>query len=163
MAKAKEIKTNAMRILDRMEIPYESHTYECEEFIDALKIADMLGQPYEKMYKTLVTIGNSKNYFVFVIPIAEELDLKKAARVVGEKSLAMIHVKEINAVTGYIRGGCTAIGMKKQYVTRIDDSAKNLERIIVSGGRIGTQLEMKPDDLVRASGGEYAEVIVKQE
>lgn len=163
MAKAKEIKTNAMRILDRMKIPYESHTYECEEFIDALKIADMLGQPYEKMYKTLVTIGNSKNYFVFVIPIAEELDLKKAARVVGEKSLAMIHVKEINAVTGYIRGGCTAIGMKKQYVTRIDDSAKNLEKIIVSGGRIGTQLEMKPDDLVRASGGEYAEVIVKQE
>lgn len=161
MAKNKEIKTNAMRILDRMKIPYVSHTYECEEFIDALKIADMLNLPYEKVYKTLVTVGSSKNYFVFVIPIAEELDLKKAARVVGEKSLSMIHVKDINAVTGYIRGGCTAIGMKKQYVTRIDDSAKALERIVVSGGRIGTQLEMKPEDLRQASGGEFAEVIVK--
>lgn len=161
MAKNKEIKTNAMRILDRMKISYESHTYECEEFIDALKIADMLGQPYWKMYKTLVTVGSSKNYFVFVIPIAEELDLKKAARVVGEKSLSMIHVKEINAVTGYIRGGCTAIGMKKKYVTRIDESAKELEKIIVSGGRIGTQLEMKPEDLVKACGGGYADLIVK--
>ena len=162
MAKVKDIKTNAMRILDRMKIPYESYTYECEEFVDALKIADMLGQPYEKMYKTLVTVGSSKNYYVFVIPIAEELDLKKAARVVGEKSLSMIHVKEINAVTGYIRGGCTAIGMKKQYVTRIDDSAKALERIIVSGGRIGTQLEMKPEDLVKAAKAEFAEVCVTQ-
>lgn len=161
MAKNKEIKTNAMRILERMKIPYESHTYECEEFIDALKIADMLGQPYEKMYKTLVTVGNSKNYYVFVIPIAEELDLKKAARTVGEKSVAMIHVKEINAVTGYIRGGCTAIGMKKQYVTRIDENAKHLEKIIVSGGRIGSQLELLPEDLLRACGGEYADLIVK--
>lgn len=161
MAKNKEIKTNAMRILDRMKIPYESHTYECGEFIDALKIADMLNLPYEKVYKTLVTVGSSKNYFVFVIPIAEELDLKKAARVVGEKSLSMIHVKDINSVTGYIRGGCTAIGMKKQYVTRIDESAEALERIVVSGGRIGTQLEMKPEDLLRACGGEFAEVIVK--
>jgi Cys-tRNA(Pro)/Cys-tRNA(Cys) deacylase len=161
VAKNKEIKTNAMRILERMKIPYESHTYECEEFIDALKIADMLGQPYEKMYKTLVTVGNSKNYYVFVIPIAEELDLKKAARTVGEKSVAMIHVKEINAVTGYIRGGCTAIGMKKQYVTRIDENAKHLEKIIVSGGRIGSQLELLPEDLLRACGGEYADLIVK--
>jgi Cys-tRNA(Pro)/Cys-tRNA(Cys) deacylase len=161
VAKNKEIKTNAMRILERMKIPYESHTYECEEFIDALKIADMLGQPYEKMYKTLVTVGNSKNYYVFVIPIAEELDLKKAARTVGEKSVAMIHVKEINAVTGYIRGGCTAIGMKKQYVTRIDESARHLEKIIVSGGRIGSQLELVPEDLLRACGGEYADIIVK--
>lgn len=161
MPKNKEIKTNAMRILDRMKIPYESHTYQCEEFTDALKIADMLNLPYEKVYKTLVTVGSSKNYFVFVIPIAEELDLKKAARVVGEKSLSMIHVKDINAVTGYIRGGCTAVGMKKQYVTRIDDSAKALERIVVSGGRIGTQLELHPEDLQRACGGEFAEVIVK--
>lgn len=161
MAKNKEIKTNAMRILDRMKISYESHTYECGEFIDALQIADMLKLPYEKVYKTLVTVGNSKNYFVFVIPIAEELDLKKAAKVVGEKALSMIHVKDINAVTGYIRGGCTAIGMKKPYVTRIDDSAKELERIVVSGGRIGTQLELKPEDLRKACGGEFAEVIVK--
>ena len=135
MAKNKEIKTNAMRILERQKIPYQIMTYECDEFVDALKIADQLGLPYEKMYKTLVTIGSSKNYFVFVIPIHRELDLKKAARSVGEKSVAMIHVKEINAVTGYIRGGCTAIGMKKQYVTRIDESAEKLETMIVSGGK----------------------------
>lgn len=156
----KVIKTNAMRILDRLKIPYEAHTYECEEFVDALQIADMLRLPYEKVYKTLVTVGTSKNYFVFVIPIAEELDLKRAAKVVGEKSLSMIHVKEIHAVTGYVRGGCTAIGMKKQYVTRIDESARSLERMVVSGGRIGTQLEIKPEDLLKACGGEYAEVIV---
>ena len=161
MAKNKEVKTNAMRILDRQKIPYEAHTYECEEFVDALKIADQLGIPYEKVYKTLVTVGSSKNYFVFVIPIAEELDLKKAAKSVGEKSVAMIHVKDINAITGYIRGGCTAIGMKKQFVTRLDESAKSQETIIVSGGRIGSQIELKPDDLLRACRGEYADIIAK--
>ncbi len=148
-----------MRILERQKIPYQVMTYECDEFVDALKIADQLGQPYEKMYKTLVTMGSSKNYFVFVIPIRRELDLKKAARSVGEKSVAMIHVKEINAVTGYIRGGCTAIGMKKQYVTRIDESAEKLETMIVSGGKIGAQIELKPEDLRRASGGEFADII----
>ena len=106
-------------------------------------------------------MGNSKNYFVFVIPIAEELDLKKAAKSVGEKSVAMIHVKDINAITGYIRGGCTAIGMKKQFVTRLDESAKSQETIIVSGGRIGSQIELKPDDLLRACKGEYADIIAK--
>lgn len=161
MSKNKEIKTNAMRILDRMKIPYQAHTYECDEFVDALKIADQLQLPYEKVYKTLVTVGNSRNYFVFVIPIHKELDLKKAARAVGEKSLSMIHVKEIQQVTGYIRGGCTAVGMKKQYVTRIDESAQALPKIVVSGGRIGTQLELDPEDLKRASGAEYADVIVK--
>lgn len=161
MAKSKEVKTNAMRILDRMKIAYESFTYECDEFVDALQIADKLGQPYELVYKTLVTIGNSKNYFVFVIPIAEELDLKKAARVVGEKSIAMIHVKDINTVTGYIRGGCTAIGMKKQYVTRIDESARSLDQMIVSGGRLGSQLKLSPEDLRKAANAEFADVIVK--
>lgn len=105
-------KTNAMRILDTKKIPYTTYTYECDEFIDAIQIADMLGLPHEKVYKTLVTQGASKNYYVFVIPIAEELDMKKAARSVGEKSVAMLHVRDINAVTGYIRGGCTAVGMK---------------------------------------------------
>lgn len=161
MAKSKEVKTNAMRILDRMKIAYESFTYECDEFVDALQIADKLGQSYELVYKTLVTIGNSKNYFVFVIPIAEELDLKKAARVVGEKSIAMIHVKDINTVTGYIRGGCTAIGMKKQYVTRIDESARSLDQMIVSGGRLGSQLKLSPEDLKKAANAEFADVIVK--
>lgn len=161
MAKQKEVKTNAMRILDRLKIPYEHYTYECEEFIDAIQIADKLGQPYEKMYKTLVTVGHSKNFFVFVIPIAEELDLKKAAKSVGEKSVAMIHVKDINAITGYIRGGCTAIGMKKQYVTRIDDSALSQDKIIVSGGRLGSQIELAPGDLCKAAGAEFAQIIVK--
>ncbi len=158
-ARAKN-KTNAMRILDTKKISYTIHTYECDEFIDAIQIADMLGLPYEKVYKTLVTQGSSKNYYVFVIPIAEELDMKKAAKSVGEKSVAMLHVKDINAVTGYIRGGCTAIGMKKQYVTRIEQSAQNLDKIIVSGGKLGMQLELTPQDLAAASGAEFADLIV---
>lgn len=160
MAKQKEIKTNAMRILDKLKIPYEHHTYECDEFISGVQIADKLSLPHEIVYKTLVTIGNSKNYFVFVIPIEEEIDLKKAARVVGEKSLAMIPVKEINAVTGYIRGGCTAIGMKKRYPTWIQQDAQMLPKIIVSGGRIGSQLELVPTDLQKAAEAEFADVIV---
>lgn len=159
MAKQKEIKTNAMRILETMDIPFRHLTYECDEFVDGIQVADMLGMPHEKMYKTLVTVGNSKNYFVFVIPIAEELDLKAAARSVGEKSVEMIHVKDINAVTGYIRGGCTAIGMKKQYVTRIDSTAEALSEIIVSGGRIGSQLTLDPKDLARAVKAEFADIV----
>lgn len=158
MAKNKEIKTNAMRILEKEKIPFTHYTYECDEFIDGCQIADKLSLPYEKVYKTLVTEGNSRNYFVFVIPVAEELDLKKAAKSVGEKSVSMVHVKDINAITGYIRGGCTAIGMKKQYVTRLDDTAREQETIIVSGGRIGSQIELKPEDLLKASRGEFADI-----
>ena len=159
MAKQKEIKTNAMRILETMKIPFKHYTYECDEFVDGLQIADMLSLPYEKVYKTLVTVGSSKNYFVFVIPIAEELDLKAAARSVGEKNVEMIHVKDINQITGYIRGGCTAVGMKKQFVTRIDSTALNQEKIIVSGGRIGSQLELLPQDLAKAARAEFADII----
>ena len=133
MAKNKEIKTNAMRILDRMKISYSHYTYECEEFTDGVQVADMLGLPHEKVYKTLVAQGASREYFVFVIPIEAELDLKKAALAVGEKSVSMIHVKEINSVTGYIRGGYTAVGMKKQFRTVIDESAEALSSMIVSG------------------------------
>lgn len=161
MAKNKEIKTNAMRILEREKIPFNHYTYECEEFVDGIQVADMLGLPHEKVYKTLVTVGNSKNYFVFVLPIEAELDLKKAARAVGEKSLSMLHVKDINSVTGYIRGGCTAVGMKKQYVTRIDASAQELPRMIVSGGRLGSQIELRPEDLCKAARAEFADVIVQ--
>ena len=161
MAKSKEVKTNAMRILERNKIEFSHYAYECDEFVDALQIADMLHLPYEKVYKTLVTVGSSRNYYVFVIPIAEELDLKKAARSVGEKAVSMIHVKDINGVTGYIRGGCTAIGMKKQYMTKVDESAKKLEKMIVSGGRIGSQIELAPDDLLRAAQAEYADITVK--
>ena len=163
MAKNKESKTNAMRILEKEKIPYTHYTYECDEFIDGLQIADMLSLPYEKVYKTLVTQGSSRNYFVFVIPIAQELDLKKAAKSVGEKSVAMIHVKDINAITGYIRGGCTAIGMKKRYVTRLDESARDQESIIVSGGRIGSQISLKPDDFLKACRGKYAQITAGSE
>ena len=159
MAKQKEVKTNAMRILETMKIPFVHYTYECDEFVDGLQIADKLSLPYEKVYKTLVTVGASKNYYVFVIPVAKELDLKKAAKSVGEKNVEMIHVKDINQITGYIRGGCTAVGMKKQYVTRIDASAESLPAIIVSGGKIGLQLELKPDDLKKAASAEYADVL----
>lgn len=155
MAKNKEIKTNAMRILEKHKIDFTAMYYECDEFKDAIQIADQLNLPYEKVYKTLVTVGNSKEYFVFVIPINSELDLKKAASSVGEKSLSMIHVKDIQNITGYVRGGCTAIGMKKQFVTRIDESAELLDRMIVSGGKIGVQLELKPADLARAAQGTF--------
>ena len=157
--KEKEIKTNAMRILEKNKIPFQVYTYECEEFIDGITIADKVGLPYELVYKTLVTQGNSKNYFVFVIPIAEELDMKKAARSVGEKSVEMLHVKDINKVTGYIRGGCTAVGMKKQYVTRIDSSAKNLDIMYVSGGKLGVQLSLKPEDLLRVTHAEFENIV----
>ena len=159
MSKTKEVKTNAMRMLERMKIPYEAHTYECEEFVDGIQVADMLHLPHEKVYKTLVTVGNSKNYFVFVLPIEAELDLKKAAKAVGEKSLEMIHVKDINQITGYIRGGCTAVGMKKQYKTVIDASAQTLQTMIVSGGRIGSQIELTPEDLAKAANAVFAEII----
>jgi Cys-tRNA(Pro)/Cys-tRNA(Cys) deacylase len=159
MSKSKEVKTNAMRILESLKIPYEHLIYQCDEFIDGIHIADQLGLPREQVFKTLVTVGAGKNYFVFVIPIAEELDLKKAAKSVGEKNVEMIPVKEINAVTGYIRGGCTAVGMKKQYVTRIDVSARNFDRIYVSGGRIGSQILLTPEDLAKASGAEFAELL----
>ena len=158
--KQKEVKTNAMRILKKNNIDFEVKTYECDEFIDGIHIADKLGQPYEQSFKTLVMQGKSKEYHVFVLPIAEEVDLKKAAKVVGEKSLEMVHVRDINAVTGYIRGGCTAIGMKKQYDTVVHESAKQFEKIIVSGGRLGSQIFLAPDDLVKVTRGRYADIIV---
>ncbi len=160
MAKNKEIKTNAMRILDTQKISYTTYFYECDEFHDGIQIATMLQLPHEQMYKTLVAQGNSKNYFVFVIPIEAELDMKKAAKSVGEKSVALIPVKEINAVTGYIRGGCTAIGMKKQYTTRIDNSANNLEKMIVSGGKLGVQLALYPLDLAAVTKATFTDLIV---
>ena len=113
MAKEKEIKTNAMRILDRQKIKYEVLQYECDEFIDGLHTAEKTGAPVEQSFKTLVAQGKSKQYYVLVLPIAEEVDLKKAAKAVGEKSIEMIHVKDITAVSGYVRGGCSPIGIEK--------------------------------------------------
>lgn len=160
MAK-KETKTNAMRILDRNKIHYRINLYECDEFIDGVHIADKLGQSYDMTFKTLVMQGKSRNYYVFVLPIDKEVDLKKAAKVVGEKSLEMVHVKDINQVTGYIRGGCTPVGMKKNYPTVIHQSAEKLEEMIISGGRLGTQIFLAPKDLVKVTGGVFADIVIK--
>ena len=155
----KEIKTNAVRILEKMKIPFEMRTYECDEFIDGMQTSRLLGIAPEFMYKTLVTVGKSKANYVFVIPIAEEIDFKKAARAVHEKSLEMLPLKDLTAVTGYVRGGCTAVGMKKKFKTVIHEDAKKIEKIVVSGGRIGLQLVLCPEDLLKASEAEYANVI----
>lgn len=157
----KEIKTNAMRILDTKKIPYEMRTYECDGFIDGLHLAQHLGLPTEQVYKTIVTVAKSKNHYVFVIPVAGEIDFKKAARVVGEKSLEMLPLKDLTAVTGYIRGGCTAVGMKKKFRTVIQEDAKALEKMTVSGGRVGLQLTVKPEDWIAAAEAQFADVVVK--
>ena len=144
---------------NRLKISYEYTTYECDEFTDGVQVADKLGYPHELVYKTLVTIGKSGGYYVFVIPIEAEIDFKKAARTVKEKSLEMLHLKDLTKVTGYIRGGCTAIGMKKQFPTVIQESAKELEQIHISGGRLGMQLKLSPFDLQKAANAEFADVI----
>ncbi len=161
--KEKDNKTNAMRILDKNKVKYRINTYECDEFKDGISIADMLGQPYERSFKTLVTVGKSRNYYVFVIPIAEELDMKKAAKAVSEKNIEMIHVKEINNITGYIRGGCTPVGMKKNYMTVIHESVNDFDEIIVSGGKIGVQILLSPIDLIQVTGAVTGDIIVKKE
>ncbi len=156
---AKEQKTNAMRILDRLKIKYEVLYYECDEFIDGVHIADMLGQPYDSTFKTLVAAGRSGEYYVFAIPIHLELDLKKAAQAVGEKSVEMLHVKDINSVTGYIRGGCSPIGMKKNYPTVFHSSVTALEKVVVSGGKLGTQIILAPNDLLKAVSAQVADIV----
>lgn len=161
MAK-KETKTNAMRILETMKISYDTRTYECEEFVDGVHLAEMLKLPYEQVYKTLVTVGKSKNHYVFVIPVAEEIDFKKAAKAVGEKALEMLPLKDLTAVTGYIRGGCTAVGMKKKFPTVIQEDAIILGNIVVSGGRRGLQLILSPEDLQKASDAKFADIIAER-
>ena len=158
--KEKEIKTNAMRILEKNKIPYETIQYECEEFIDGLHTAEKTGAPVEQSFKTLVVQGKSKEYYVLVIPIAEEIDLKKAGRVLNEKSIEIIHVKAITKVTGYVRGGCSPLGMKKQYPTVIHRSALEYNEIYVSGGRIGTTLKLKPEDLAKTVKAGFEDIIV---
>ena len=157
---AKEVKTNAMRILEKNKIPYEQITYECDEFIDGLHTAEITGAPVEQSFKTLVAQGKSKTYYVFVLPVAEEVDLKRAAKGAGEKSMEMIHVKDINSITGYIRGGCTPIGMKKQYPTFIQECARDFDQIYVSGGKIGCTLKLNPQDLAKVSRAVFADFIV---
>lgn len=156
---AKEQKTNAMRILDKNKIDYTVNTYECDEFVDGVTVADLLGQPYESSFKTLVAVGKSGGHFVFVLPIAEEVDLKAAARAVNEKAVELIHVKDLFALTGYVRGGCTPIGMKKAFPTVIHESVLTFPTVIVSGGRIGAQIFIAPQDLVRVTRAKVADII----
>ena len=159
MAKEKREKTNALRLLDRMRIPYEAHTYPCETFTDGLEVAQQLGLDPSLVCKTLVTVGKSGGHYVFVLPVNQELDRKKAASLVGEKSLELLPVKDLLAVTGYVRGGCTALGMKKQFPTVVEQSLRERPVIYVSGGRRGLQLSLSPQDLVRAAGAAWGRVV----
>lgn len=159
MAKKKDEKTNVMRILDRAKVAYTPHFYDhADGKIDGVAVAEKLGQPLEQVFKTLVTQGADRNYYVFVVPVAAELDLKAAARAAGVKSVEMLHVKDINRVTGYIRGGCSPVGMKKQYATVLDARALEQPTVIVSGGKIGTQVQLAPADLLALTGGRAAPI-----
>lgn len=157
--KSNDSKTNAMRILDKNRIDYEVNYYECEEFIDGVHIADMLNQSYDETFKTLVAVGKSGSHYVYAIPIHKELDLKKAAKAVGEKNVELIHVKDINNVTGYIRGGCTPIGMKKVFPTVLHSSILELSKVIISGGKLGAQIILSPNDLVKVTRASVKDII----
>ena len=138
----KEQKTNVMRLLEQKKVSYTPHEYpHGDDAVDGVSVAKLCGQEPGQVFKTLVARGASKAIYVFDVPVTGELDLKKAAKAAGEKSIAMIHVSEINALTGYVRGGCSPVGMKKFFTTVIDESAKKYERIYFSGGRIGLQVE----------------------
>ena len=157
MAKEKLEKTNAIRALDKAKLPYTVHTYESDgAAVDGITVAQKTGLPVEKGYKTLVTVGHSREHYVFVIPVAAELDLKAAARSVGEKAVEMIHVADINKLTGYIRGGCSPIGMKKLFATVLDESCLSLDTIVFSAGKIGMQIEMDPRALLEFIGAKTA-------
>lgn len=160
----KQVKTNAVRMLDRARVPYELFTYEyADGQIDGISVAQKIRQREEMVYKTLVTKGASGQLYVFVIPVAAELDLKKAATVVGEKSVHMLPVADIEKMTGYVRGGCSPIGMKKQYATFIDETALQLKKIIVSAGKIGMQIELCIDDLQKMTGAKLVDLVKEKE
>ena len=144
-----EEKTNVMRLLDKKKIPYKSHVYAASEALSGVEVAEILGQDADRVFKTLVTVAKSRQNYVFVIPVARELDLKKAAKAVGEKSVEMVKSRELLPLTGYIHGGCSPIGMKKFFKTTIDESVLDCETFCFSGGKIGCQVEMTPGDLAK--------------
>lgn len=150
------MKTNAMRILDQRKIEYKMHTY--ENAISGIEVADTLNEDYESVFKTLVTISGSKINYVFVVPVNKELDLKKAAKVVNEKSIEMLKSKDLLPLTGYIHGGCSPIGMKKQFKTIIDISSKDKDKIFISGGKIGCQIEISPIELKKVINYELEDI-----
>ena len=157
-----EKKTNAMRILETEGIAYTEHTYDVSDgLLDGVTVAQKCGEDPDQVFKTLVTQGDDREHYVFVIPVAAKLDLKAAAKSVGVKSVEMIHVSEINKVTGYIRGGCSPVGMKKLYPTCIEESAILWDTILVSAGRIGAQVEVNAEDLARACGAAFADLIAE--
>ena len=145
--KAKDEKTNVMRVLDSKKIKYQHYYYGDTDAISGTEVAKALGQNPDCVFKTLVTEGKTKNHYVFIVPVEKELDLKKAAKAVGEKSIQMIKSKELLPLTGYIHGGCSPIGMKKFFKTTIDETAKNYDTIMFSGGKIGYQVELSLTDL----------------
>lgn len=160
MAKHKEEKTNVMRVLDQKKIPYTAHTYDPESGIDGVSVARSLGQDPASVFKTLVARGASGGYYVFDIPVAATLDLKKAAHAVGEKSVAMLPQKELLPLTGYVHGGCSPVGMKKQFPTVFHETVELFNTICVSAGKIGAQVEVAPADLIALLGAQTADIIV---
>ena len=156
MAKDKTEKTNVMRLLEQKKLPYTPHDYLASGAVSGVEVAAALGEPPERVFKTLVTTGASGGHYVFVIPVAEELDLKKAAKAVGEKIIVMLPQKELLPLTGYIHGGCSPIGMKKLYPTFVDESAQLFDAICVSAGKIGAQVELAPDALCGLVSAKYA-------
>ena len=160
MAKQKEEKTNVMRVLEQKNIPYTPHAYNPDAGLDGASVARQLGRDPETVFKTLVARGASGGLYVFDIPVEASLDLKKAAKAVGEKSVAMIHQKELLPLTGYVHGGCSPVGMKKQYPTVFDETAEILDTIMVSAGKIGFQVELVPAALIELVGGITADLTV---
>ena len=161
MAKKKEEKTNVMRVLEQKNIPYTAHTYPDDGPIDGVSVANYLHQDVEQVFKTLVTKAASGNNYVFDIPVAENLDLKKAAKAVGEKSIAMIPQKELLPLTGYVHGGCSPVGMKKQFPTVFHETVELFDTICVSAGKIGYQVEVAPGDLIGLLGADTADITVE--
>ena len=158
-----EQKTNVMRTLEQKKIPYTAHSYpHGEDAVDGVQVAQLIGRPVEQVYKTLVAVGASKKNYVFVVPADHALDLKKAAKAVGEKSIAMLKVSELLGLTGYVRGGCSPIGMKKLFPTFVHESCLEQDAIIVSADKIGQQVEVAPDALLKLVRGRTADIAVKE-
>ena len=154
-----EEKTNVMRMLDQKKSPYRAHYYGAGEALAGIQVAQLLGEDPARVFKTLVTVGHSRRNYVFVIPVGEELDLKKAARTVGEKAIEMVKSKDLLSLTGYVHGGCSPIGMKKPFPTTLHESARAFDAILFSAGRIGAQVEVSPEDLKRMVNYRFADLI----
>ncbi len=155
----KEEKTNVMRVLEQKKLPYKSHSYEPDASMSGAEIAALLGEDPDKVFKTLVTRGKSGQYYVFVVPVGEELELKKAAAASGEKSIALIPQKELLPLTGYVHGGCSPIGMKKPFPTFVHETAREFDTMFVSAGKVGFQIELAPSDLEAASACVFADIV----